>query len=251
MKKISLLFFFIISFCTLFAQEREVQGLVFDLDTKQRLSRVYLYNLRTHKGFYNNTKGEFSTRVSKGDTLIAALPGYRVDTLTVQNQNTLLFYLKRTSIQLREVVVTDTVGSPAARLERVKREYKDIYRKGSTEDILQIGGGNGTGGAGLGIDALWSLLSREGKNARNLQKIIEQDYREMIISYRYSKSFVAQITGLSGDKLTDFMSQYRPSYYFVLDANDYAFIDFVQKAYEQYKRNPAANRLPPLKPSDR
>lgn len=68
-----------------------MQGIVFDSDTKQRLTRVYIYNTRTGTGFYNTTKGEFKTNASEGDILVAALQGYGVDTLSVKAENTILF----------------------------------------------------------------------------------------------------------------------------------------------------------------
>lgn len=234
--------------CTAFAQEKTVQGIIFDKDSKARLTRVYLYNMRTHSGFYNNTKGEFNTKAVVGDTLVAALQGYNVDTLIVPPANTVLFYLKRNSILLQEVKVTDSLLSPQERLNRTRKEYSGIYRKGDPQDLLQRGTPNRPGGAGLGIDALYSLLSREGKNARYLQEIIERDYKDNLINYRYTPALVSSVTGLKGEKLKDFMEQYRPSYYFILEAKDYGLISFIKDAFRQYTMNPALNRLPPLVP---
>ncbi len=246
-----LLFIFIVLqgfFIKARGQDHPVEGIVFDRDSKQRISRVYIYNLRTHKGFYNNTKGEFTTTAAAGDTLVAAVHNYLVDTLTIHSQKTVLFYLKRNSILLKEVTVTDSAKTPRDRLRQIKKEYKDIYRRGDPQDLLNVGGSNSLGGAGLGIDALYSLLSKEGKNARYLQEIIERDYKEMIINYRYTKSLVGGVTGLSGDDLVDFMQQYRPSYYFILDASDYALLSFIKDSFKQYQKDPSANRLPPLTP---
>lgn len=226
-----------------------MQGIVFDTDTKQRLTRVYIYNIGSNKGVFNNFKGEFKSRVSKGDTLIAALEGYAVDTATIQNNNTILFYLKRYSIQLEEVTVRDSLSNPKGRYKQDQQDYRDIYRKGNAKDIFSIGGGNGIG-AGLSIDALYNLLSKEGKNARYLQGIIERDYHQSMIDYRYNSSLVSNVTGLEEDELKDFMEQYRPSYYMVLEANDYSLIEFIRRSYKQYLRNPSANRLPPLKSTD-
>jgi hypothetical protein len=232
----------------LFSQNRQIQGIVFDVDTKQRISRVYIYNTNTDKGFYNNTKGEFTTSAAKGDILVAAVQGYIVDTVSIQSQSTVIFYLKRNSILLNEVTIRDTTLSPADKLSKTQKEFKDAYRKGNTKDILQIGGANGTGGAGLGIDALWSILSKEGKNARYLQKIIERDYHDQLINYRYSAKLVSDVTGLKSKSLQDFMEQYRPSYNFVLQANDYEFIEFIKSSYRRYQKHPDANRLAPLNP---
>ncbi|HYK76880.1 MAG TPA: carboxypeptidase-like regulatory domain-containing protein [Daejeonella sp.] len=231
----------------LFAQEKAIQGIVFDKDTKQRLARVYIYNVNTSKGFYNNSKGEFSATASQGDILVAALQGYSVDTVSVGVQNTVLFYLKRTTIQLREVTVRDTLKSPQEKLKQTQKEYHDAYTKGNVKEIFTPGSNQGTGGSGLSINTIYNLLSKEGRNARELQKIIERDYNEAIISYRYTASLVSSVTGLKGEGLTDFMQQYRPSYNFVIEANDYQLIEFIKNSYQRYKENPAAFRLPPLK----
>ncbi len=232
--------------CNIVAQDRQVEGLVFDKESKQRLTRVYIYNLRSNKGLFNNTKGEFKTTVRKGDTLIAALEGYGVDTTSITTQNTIVFYLKRNSILLKEVIVRDSLNSPDKQREVNQKAYQDIYRKGNSSDIFSIGGSNGMAGAGLSIDALYSLLSKEGKNARYLQQIIERDYREEMIDYRFTKKLVRGATGLAGEALEDFMQQYRPSYYFILDATDYSLLKYIKESYQIYIKNPAAHRLPPL-----
>ncbi len=231
----------------LLGQDRPVQGIVFDKDSKQRLTRVYIFNTRTGEGFYNNTKGELKTNAQTGDVLVAALQGYGVDTISVKSESTILFYLRRNSIQLQEVVVRDSVKTPADQLKQSQEEYNTIYTKGAVKDIFQVGGANGGGGAGLSINALYSLLSKEGKNARMLQKIIERDYRDAMIEYRYTKTLVNNVTGLSGARLIDFKQQYKPGYYFILEANDYQLIQYIQKSYQSYLENPAALRLAPLK----
>lgn len=231
---------------SLIAQEKMVQGIVFDTDTKQRINRVYIYNTRTGEGFYNTTKGEFKTNALEGDILVAALQGYAVDTISIRKENTILFYLKRTSIQLPEVVVRDSLRSPKDQLKETQEEYKTAYTKGTVKDVLTTGGSNGGGGAGLSITALYNLLSKEGRNARQLQKIIERDYRDAMIEYRFTRTLVNRVTGLNGDKLTDFKQQYKPGYYFILQANDYQLIEYIGQSYRSYLENPAAHRLQPL-----
>jgi hypothetical protein len=238
-----LLLFLLFSSCLVIAQEHQIQGIVFDNVTKQRLNRVYIYNTRTNKGMYNNTKGEFTMNAIQGDTLIVAHPGYRIDTTTVQAPTTIIFYLTPTNIMLKEVVITDSIMSPDKMLEEVQKAYSNIYRKGDSKDIVSVG----SGGAGLSVDALYSILSREGKNARHLQDIIERDYHDAIIDYRFTKNLVSSITNLSGEKLADFMRQYRPNYQFVLEANDYSFVESIRSNYRRFLENPGYYRLPPLK----
>lgn len=226
----------------LYAQTKPVQGIVIDKETKQRLAKVYIYNIRTGDGLYNNTKGEFSTFAIPGDTLVAALSGYGVDTVVFKGQTAAYFQLKSLGIRLRDVVIQQKRLTPQQLYEKNVQEYRYQTMKGSSKDLLNLG----NGGVGLGIDAIYNLLSRQGRNARHLQKILEKDYREDLIDYRFNANLVRQVLGIKDDELTDFMQQYRPTYQFVLDADDYAFNMFIRNAYKSYRINPKALQLPPL-----
>jgi len=226
----------------LYAQTKPVQGIVIDKETKQRLAKVYIYNIRTGDGLYNNTKGEFSTFALPGDTLVAALSGYGVDTMVFKGQTATYFQLKSLGIRLRDVVIQQKRLSPQQLYEKNVQEYRYQTMKGSSKDLLNLG----NGGVGLGIDAIYNLLSRQGRNARHLQKILEKDYREDLIDFRFNANLVGKVLGIKDDELTDFMQQYRPTYQFVLDADDYAFNMFIRNAYKSYRINPKALQLPPL-----
>lgn len=226
----------------LHAQTKPVQGIVIDKETKQRLAKVYIYNVRSKDGLYNNTKGEFSTYALPGDTLVAALSGYGVDTIIFKGQTAAYFQLKSLGIRLRDVVIAQKRLTPQQQYEKSIKEFRYQTMKGSSKDLLNLG----TGGVGLGIDAIYNLLSRQGRNARHLQKILEKDYREDLIDYRFKASLVQQVLGIKDTELEDFMQQYRPTYQFVLDADDYAFNVFIKNAYRSYRLNPKALQLPAL-----
>ncbi len=218
-----------------------IQGIVFDKHTKQRISQVYIYNTGNDEGGYNNTRGEFEITASPGDILIAATKGYLPDTLMVSDKKVVLFNMERSTIWIDEVSVIAR-RSPEEQLLENKKEFGTAYSKGSAGSIFSVG----PTGAGLSIDALYSLISREGKNARRLQEIIEREYRESVIDYRFTPDLVSNVTGLKGAPLADFMRQYRPSYYFVLSSNEYNLIFYIRTSFIQYQRNPEARRLPPL-----
>lgn len=243
MKFFAALTFFFSSFTMLaYAQTKPVQGIVIDKETRQRLAKVYIYNLRTSDGLYNNTKGEFSTVAIPGDTLVAALSGYGVDTIVFHGQAAAYFQLKSLGIRLRDVVIQQKRLSPQQLYEKSVQEYRYQTKKGSGKDILSLG----NGGIGLGIDAIYNLLSRQGRNARHLQKILEKDYHEDLIDYRFNPNLVQQVLGIKDSELIDFMQQYRPTYQFVLDADDYSFNVFIKNAYRSYRLNPKALQLPKL-----
>jgi len=230
-------------FCALHsnAQETTVEGIVLDIETKQRISRVFIYNTQNDEGGYNNTKGEFSITAKPGDILIAASEGYFPDTIQVTGRRTLIFQLRRSSIRIPEVSIILRRNPEEVRKEK-QEEYSTAYTKGRSP-LLTVG----PSGAGLSIDALYKLISREGKNARRLQEILERDYRESVIDYRFTPELVGRTTGLEGEQLRDFMLQYRPTYYFILSSSEYDLVFYIRKSFVQYQRNPHARQLPPLK----
>ena len=239
------IFFFLLFSCfsaLSYGQTGIVKGFVVDKDSKLRLARVYIYNSAKDEGIYNTSKGEFSINAAEGDTLFAVLQGYAVDTVVIATQRSVLFQLKSLGINLQEVSITGKKLSPKEQYEKKLKEFKYKLDRGSGKDILSVG----PSGAGLGIDAIYNLLSREGKNARHLQKILERDYRESIIDYRFRPEYVKSMLQLSDEETIDFMEQYRPTYDFVLSASDYAFVVFLRNSYASYKRNPEAFRLPAL-----
>lgn len=242
MKFSALILFFALCGIKVFAQNTKVQGFVVDKDSKQRLAKVYIYNPANDEGIYNNAKGEFLTQAKVGDTLFAALQGYLMDTVIYKGQNTVVFQLKSLVIRLKEINVFGKPTTPKEQYQKTLKEYKYALDKGSSKDLLNLG----QRGVGLGIDAIYNLLSREGKNARHLQAILERDYHESIIDYRFNPDYVKSIIGANDTELKDFMLQYRPTYSFVLTATDYAFVAFITNSYASYKRNPAAFRLPKL-----
>lgn len=242
MKFYSLLVLFYCCTLTVFAQQTTVRGFVVDKDSKLRLAKVYIYNSANDEGIYNTPKGEFSIKAKAGDTLFAVLQGYALDTVVLHNQNSIYFQLKSLGIPLREVAIIGDKFTPMQRHEKTLKEYKYALDKGKAKDLLNLG----LGGAGLGIDAIYNLLSRQGKNARHLQKILERDYREAIIDYRFTPEYVKRVLQIGDYEAEDFMQQYRPSYDFVLSASDYAFVVYLRNNYANYKRNPAAFKLPAL-----
>jgi hypothetical protein len=238
-----LFFLFILSFKT-FAQEQKIAGLVFDKDTKYRLNRVNILNTRTQEAVFNNPKGEFLIDVKMGDILISYLGGYKRDTLKITNQTALVIYLKRLAIPLPEVIFKDSVLSARDKYEQTKKEFNTAVRLGNDKDILNIS----HGGVGLGIDAIWSAFSREGKNARKLMEMMERDYQNAVVDKIFNKELVSRVTGLRADKLLFFMLSFRPSYAFAVKANEYELVNYIKLANMRFKINPNYEDITRLKP---
>jgi hypothetical protein len=228
-----------------FAQQMQVEGIVFDKESKDRIAKVNVLNTTTGKSVYNTLKGEFSIDAQPGDVLIFTKADHYNDTLKVQSNNALAVYMKRSAIMLKEVYIRDTVLTPEKQFAATKRDFTKVYGSEYSQSLLSVAPGLG---AGIGIDALWSAFSRSGRNAAKLRETIEQDYHQREIDFRFNRVFVASVTRLKDQQLTDFMQRYRPGYFLVKSATDYEFITSIKTNLRRFLRSPrkAAYTLAPL-----
>ena len=250
MKLWLLLVFFCGLFYSAFAQDKpdrqsdnQVEGVVFDKDTKDRIARTNIINTTTGKSFYNNLKGEFKIDARQGDKLVFLREDYLPDTLIVKGNANMAVSLQRLAIPLREVTIHDSLATPLQQLQATRKDFTKIYGSSAYNDILSVSPG---GGAGISIDALWNSISRSGRNAQHLQGVIQSDYQQNVIDYRFNKIYVGNITKLKGQELTDFMIKYRPGYYTVTTESEYEFITYIRNNLKRYLRNKKLYSLPPL-----
>ncbi|HWZ02733.1 MAG TPA: hypothetical protein VNX40_03925 [Mucilaginibacter sp.] len=226
-----------------FAQPKPLEGIVFDKESKERIATVNIHDLTNGIAIYNNLKGEYQIIATDGDVLVFSRQNYRSDTVKVQSKEPQAIYLVRLAIQLKEVTVHNTNLTPDQKLAATKNDFTKIYGSLAYGDFLSTPYG---GGAGLSIDALWNSISRSGRNASKLRDFIQHDYEQNVIDYRFNKTFVGNITGLKDQKLTDFMTRYRPGYYTTKTATDYEFISMIKANLKRFMRNKTTRRLQPL-----
>lgn len=244
MRLLFVLVCFSLWFSETYAQEKLCDGIVFDNDSKQRIAKVNIVDLNNNNSVYDNLQAEFKIQASPGDVLVFNKIGYFDDTVKVGSEQSLIVYMKPTAIVLKQVNINAAAFDPEKRLEATKKDYTKIYGHLSDHDLLTTGG-NG-GGAGLSIDGLYNMLSFSGRNATHLRELIERDYHENVIDYRFSHALVTRVTGLKEPQLSDFMFKYRPGYYFIMQSTDYELIRYVRLSYQRYLRHPNAYALQPL-----
>ena len=227
MKKVILFiiaFNFIISI-NITAQLRTITGLV--IYNNERKSNVIIKNISARTQTVSNDRGEFAIPAKTGDTLTASKEDYARDTLLATNQQSIIIQLSKKAPLLKEVTINSTPITAEKTLADNKREYKEIYRIGDKSNI--IGPDN--------IDKIWSAVSKEGNDARRMQRRFNTDYKISIIDRRFNKALVGRITGYKGERLTSFMDKYRPSFEMINKANDYEIIRYIKKKMTEERRD--------------
>jgi len=230
--RILLLFCFILFGFNIKAQT--ISGMV--TGASERLSGVMITNLRTAEKHISDERGVFSIVAKSGDTVLTSKLYYKTDTTVYNGQDYLIIQLRQTTRVLKPVNITDTLVNPLNVYNQNKKDYKDIYWKGDDKHIVSIPLYIGPlVGLDFNIDKIYSALSKQGKDARRLQRSLAQQYRDDVVDRRFSKTFVAKITGYNGKKLDDFIMLYRPSYEFIVKASTYDIIQYIRKKQELVK----------------
>lgn len=216
----------------------QVEGIVFDKATNQRIAEVLIWNANTGEKVYNNSRGEFRLQVREGDTVFAEKKGFYKDSVHFTGEKVLLLFLDRSMRYIPEVTV-NVKQSPEVILDQAKKDYKKAFDLADPGDLLSVG----ATGAGLNINTIYNMFSKEGKNAKRLTKTIKKEYEENVIDSKFTPSLVQSVTGLKNKELSRFMQRYRPSYQFVVSANEYQLIEYVKSKYEMFKLTPELRNL--------
>jgi len=203
------------------AQEHLVKGLVVFDNTRQGNVAIKNRHIQTS----STELGEFSISAQSGDTLITTKEGFLPDTLPITDASFFVIRLTKGPLILKEVAINSTLLTPEKILAENKTAYKEIYRKGDKSHAVVIT----PLGVGVVIDKVWSAVSKEGADARRLQRTFVADYQNSIIDKHFSKALVSRVTGYTGGRLFNFMSKYRPAYQTVKNFTEYEMVQYIKK----------------------
>jgi hypothetical protein len=86
------------------------------------------------------------------------------------------------------------------------------------------------------ITAIYNLVSKEGKSARKLKKIEEEEKFLKQVEYKYNNDMLERITGLKGIELYEFISFCNFNRKFLLEASEYEIIEAVLEKLDEYRK---------------
>lgn len=223
--------------CSVAGQNRLVTGVVMEDSTQKPINLATVVNLRTQQITKTNRQGTFLITARTGDALkitCATCPEVRVavdssgEDILVRISNVIPI----DGVLLDEVVVR---GKTEAQIRKEIKEFLEepVMRKNlSGDQLLDLAGTSS-------VELLYQLFSKRAKSLRKLA-VEQQKYRkEKLAEYRYNKSYLAEITKLSGEDL-DFFTRYAavpPD--FAICATEYELLRHVLACYHRFKlKNP-------------
>jgi len=235
MKYCILPFFLFACFAT-WAQEPILSGIVLDQNSNKPIigARVSFGPFAVETDFQGRFK--IHCKVFQRDTIKLEAPGYRSHEQLIspeRNYSQLQLKMIPNAIMLDNVSINAVQKRSASeKYNENKTNYRSIYLKGDKSKIVQAV----PLGIGISINKLFSAFSKEGKDARRLQKHIENDYKLDLAEVRFNKELVSNITGLVDKDLDDFIEENHPSYVWLMKASDYDIITYIKEKYKTYNK---------------
>lgn len=219
-------------FCFTFfasAQQVVIKGAVYKRISSERLSEVFITNLRTKGVAIGDQLGGFSINATVGDTLLFTKKGYTPQKQQASNYGMVVYM--QPEVQLNEVRVLGQTKKQE--LNEIMSDYrkKGTYYNGSPPALAAIASP---------ITGLYELFGKTPQRAKRFAAFTKGELEATEVDRRYNKFFIMRVTGLTeADSTTikKFLGYYKPSYEDLKLWGDYDLIQKTKIQYEYFKKN--------------
>lgn len=191
-----------------------------------------------------------------GDTTITDSSG--VYSINVNpNDSISFFYKDKSTINFAVNAIAETNAFDISLLVKVKEKYKPLkeiyvfssYKKDSLENRITYYKtfnynkptlrSNYTPGytAGLDVGELINIFRfRRNKHELQFQKRLLQEEEDKYVNYRFNARLIKRVTGLSGDMLIKYMTEYKPDYEFITGVSEVEYYEYILSTSATFKR---------------
>ncbi len=218
---------------------QKVTGFVIDKTSKQPVSGA-LVSAGSAKT-YTNLSGGFEIDVAaSSDSLKITHFSYKTYTVAVSKIATVLrIELEPSVISLNTVTIRGDRDFKKDSIENRIAYAKQFNYKGPTVMDAFTGNSNKQPGDLISINPLILIaaLTKKSTPEYKFNKILIRDEHEQYVDEHFNKGIVSRVTGLSGDTLSVFLTQYRPAYQFVLKATDYEMEVYIKECFKKFEKS--------------
>ncbi len=83
---------------------------------------------------------------------------------------------------------------------------------------------------------LIAALTKKSSPGYKFKKMLISDEHQQYVDEHFNKGIVSRVTGLKGDTLSAFLTQYRPAYEFAKKSTDYDMEVYIKQSLEKFKK---------------
>lgn len=216
------------------AQQVQIKGTVYERTQSMGLPGVSVHSTGGG-GAITDSLGRYTIKVGVNDSLRFSYQGKSTQLFPVKEISLVRPFDMKLYVDVKTLPTVEVFAKSRTyqsdSLER-RREY-GRYFDYAPEYLTTNPGGATYGGAGVNLDALFSL--GKIKRMENFRKLLVREEQEKFVDNRFTKALVQKITGLEGEMLDGYMIEYRPTYEMLLSfENEYDYLRFIKESGEDY-----------------
>lgn len=211
------------------AQEKPLQGYVYELESSNPLWNVTVKNLRSNAEATTDREGKFVIDAQLNDYLSFDIVGYQTDTAFIYEEGVRRIYMLRDegALTLDEIVVSRMTDS------RLDVEIRRAKNEGQYLETSQQRGG-------IRISPS-RVFGQKGKNARSNLALLMEEKNNRRIDRAFSARLIASLLPLEEDEIALFRDRFRPSLEFIETASPEDMRIYIMDSYKKFqgeKHNP-------------
>ena len=231
-------------------ENSSVSGKVLDDSTKYAIPFVHIFNESRRQGYISNADGVFEIPASPGDTLVFSSLGFFPEIVFLtkshfEQQNTIKLTIRFYEIEevrvkvfkdyedfKRQFLALELPNTPADRLRnnlatQSRKVAKQAEYENQVREILEK--------PGIQLfSASIPILSREERQLKNLSEVLKKEEKQRIISKKYNRDIIYEITHLSEDEITEFMGFCNFDDDYLYYASEYDILVKIEEKFKEY-----------------
>ena len=235
MRYITCLFLLFFLSCLRGSAQQFLTGKVYKANSTETLLSVSIHNITQQRYDLSDEDGSYRIQAAPGDHIAFSSVGYKADTITVTASLLTAAYAVYLDVRpqlLQAIRVGELSNYQLDSIDR-RKEYAWVYDHGNTPRMAK----DRQGGDGVGVTLnIFRNTSSAAKQRIRLEKRLEKEEQDYYVDFRYNKDYVAKITKLKGDSLTEFMRRYRPSFDYCRRAANVDILVYISDSYKQYMK---------------
>ena len=219
-------------------------GMLLNIDDTIAVEDVHVLNVSKRLGTTSNKDGIFRISANINDSIIFSVLGFEYDMLVIDScllaEEINPYFMRPKIYQLPDVYVW-----PYLTYAEFKQAIIDFDHKKYVIDVripkTEIMNTDALANPGITlggpITALYNAFSKEGKELKKYQELIERDNFERFLASKYNENIVSKITGIKNtEKLYVFMDYCNLSEAFIIHSKEYDIYLAILQCYDRYTK---------------
>jgi len=214
------------------ANNVEVKGVVYDISQRTPMEAVSVM-ATNGRGTITDSFGRYAIWVRETDSIFFSYQNKatgKYPVLTMQDPNQFNMALH---VQVQTLAPV-TIYGRSYRMDSLanRMEYAKYFNWSKPNPLTSVNVANG----GVGMDPNEIINMFRFKRTRQLTSLRNRliaDEQDKYVDFRFNKSFVKRLTGLTDAALKKFMFKYRPPYDFLCIVNELELGYYIQQCYKK------------------